>query len=144
MLFDFLDIHIQQSGAMPLGKEVLAQKLHYDMNVPLGFLVPNSVPTSGRRTPPRARRHPPRRPCKRFAVAGREHMPRSESFSLRLPQPLYDRLFDVIAATGNEVTRSGVIVKALETYLAILECNPGMLEGYDSGRDRSATQKDET
>ena len=43
-------------------------------------------------------------------------MPRSESFSLRLPQPLYDRLFDVIAATGNEVTRSGVIVKALETY----------------------------
>lgn len=66
-------------------------------------------------------------------------MPRSESFSLRLPQPLYDRLFDVIAATGNEVTRSGVIVKALETYLAILECNPG-----DSGRDRSATQKDET
>lgn len=45
-------------------------------------------------------------------------MPRSESFSLRLPQPLYDRLFDVIAATGNEVTRSGVIVKALETYLA--------------------------
>lgn len=53
-------------------------------------------------------------------------------------------LFDVIAATGNEVTRSGVIVKALETYLAILECNPGMLEGYDSGRDRSATQKDET
>lgn len=71
-------------------------------------------------------------------------MPRSESFSLRLPQPLYDRLFDVIAATGNEVTRSGVIVKALETCLAILECNPGMLEGYDSGRDRSATQKDET
>ena len=63
---------------------------------------------------------------------------------LRLPQPLYDRLFDVIAATGNEVTRSGVIVKALETYLAILECNPGMLAGYDSGRDRSATQKDET
>ena len=50
----------------------------------------------------------------------------------------------MIAATGNEVTRSGVIVKALETYLAILECNPGMLEGYDSGRDRSATQKDET
>ena len=38
-------------------------------------------------------------------------MPRSESFSLRLPQPLYDRLFDVIAATGNEVTRSGVIVR---------------------------------
>lgn len=71
-------------------------------------------------------------------------MPRSESFSLRLPQPLYDRLFDVIAATGNEITSSGLVVRAVETYLAILERNPSMLEGYDKRRDRSATQKDET
>lgn len=61
MLFDFLDIHIQQSGAMPLGKEVLAQKLHYDMNVPLGFLVPSSVPTSGRRRRARVPALPRRR-----------------------------------------------------------------------------------
>lgn len=70
--------------------------------------------------------------------------PSTEQFSVRMPCALRRRMLDVIGATGNEVTRSGVIVKALETYLAILECNPGMLAGYDSGRDRSATQKDET
>lgn len=71
-------------------------------------------------------------------------MPRSESFSLRLPQPLYDRLFDVIAATGNEVTRSGVIVKALETYLAILECNPGMLKDTTAGGTGLQHKRNET
>lgn len=70
-------------------------------------------------------------------------MPKTEPFSLRLPQPLYDRLFQVIAATGNEVTRSHLIVCALQTYLAILDHNPGLIEGYDISKDVSVTHHNE-
>lgn len=66
-------------------------------------------------------------------------MPTSEPFSLRLPQELYDRLFSVIAATGNEVTRTGVITKALETYFAILDRNPSLVSEYDRAKDKSVT-----
>ncbi len=67
-------------------------------------------------------------------------MPRSEPFSLRLNPALLDRMFCVIAATGNEVTRTGLIERALETYFKILEANPTTLEGYDKSRDKSVTQ----
>lgn len=66
--------------------------------------------------------------------------PRTEPFSLRLPANLYDRLFRVISATGNEITRTDLIVRALETYLAILQQNPSMIEGYTGKENIAARQ----
>lgn len=69
-------------------------------------------------------------------------MPASDPVSIRLPQDLYDRLFSVIAATGNEYNKSQIVVLALQTYFAILDYNPAMLEHYDRDRDTSVTQSD--
>lgn len=67
--------------------------------------------------------------------------PATEQFSVRMPRALRRRMLDVIAATGTEITSSGLVVRAMETYLAILERNPSMLEGYDKRLDRSVTKK---
>ena len=67
--------------------------------------------------------------------------PATEQFSVRMPRALRLRMLDVIAATGTEITSSGLVVRAMETYLAILERNPSMLEGYDKRLDRSVTKK---
>lgn len=67
--------------------------------------------------------------------------PATEQFSVRMPRALRRRMLNVIAATGTEITSSGLVVRAMETYLAILERNPSMLEGYDSSQDRSVTKK---
>lgn len=67
-------------------------------------------------------------------------MPVTDSFSIRLPQELYDRIIAVIAATGNEVTRTGLIVQALQHYFALLDLNPRLLEGYDRRQDKSVTK----
>lgn len=67
----------------------------------------------------------------------------AETFSLRIPKHLNDRMFDVIAATGNEITRTGLIIRALNTYFSILYHNPSMLEGYDIERDPSAARFEE-
>lgn len=64
----------------------------------------------------------------------------AEPFTLRLPRRIHDELFAVIAATGNEVTRSGLIIRALEFYLHVLRHTPSMLEGYDIERDESVRQ----
>ena len=64
--------------------------------------------------------------------------PSTEQFSVRMPCALRRRMLGVI---GNEITSSGLVVRAVETYLAILERNPSMLEGYDSSQDRSVTKK---
>lgn len=63
--------------------------------------------------------------------------PPAEPFTLRLPKQLHDELFAVIAATGNEVTRSGLIIRALEFYLHVLRHSPSLLEGYDIELDES-------
>ena len=67
--------------------------------------------------------------------------PSTEQFSVRMPCALRRRMLNVIAATGTEITSSGLVVRAMETYLAILERNPSMLEGYDKRLDRSVTKK---
>lgn len=67
--------------------------------------------------------------------------PSTEQFSVRMPRALRRRMLNVIAATGTEITSSGLVVRAMETYLAILERNPSMLEGYDKRLDRSVTKK---
>ena len=69
-------------------------------------------------------------------------MSASDPFSIRLPQELYDRLFSVIAATSNEYNKSQIVVLALQTYFAILDYNPAMLEHYDRDRDTSVTHSD--
>ena len=64
----------------------------------------------------------------------------TEALSIRLPKALHDRLFDVIRATDCEITRTDLVVRALETYLALLAINPSLLEGYDGEKDVSARQ----
>ena len=64
----------------------------------------------------------------------------TEPLSVRVPKPLNDRLYDVIRATDCEITRTDLVVRALETYLALLSINPSILEGYDTAKDVSARQ----
>lgn len=64
----------------------------------------------------------------------------AEPFTLRLPKHLYEEMFAVIAATGNEVTRSGLIIRAIDFYLHVLRHTPSMLEGYDMEQDTSVRQ----
>ena len=66
---------------------------------------------------------------------------RTDPFSIRLPTDLENRLYAVIAATGCEVTKSGLIARALATYFALLDACPTLLEGYDRSLDRSVTQE---
>ena len=68
--------------------------------------------------------------------------PSTEQFSVRMPCALRRRMLDVIGATGNEITSSGLVVRAVETYLAILERNPSMLEGYRTGQSRKNAARD--
>lgn len=62
-------------------------------------------------------------------------------FSFRLDKGLHDRLISVVAATENEVTRSGLCELALESFLAQLAVNPAMVTNYDPARDKYARQK---
>ena len=65
----------------------------------------------------------------------------TEPLSVRIPKPLYDRLYAVIRATECEITRTDLVVQALETYLALLSVRPSLLAGYDREKDVSARQK---
>lgn len=62
------------------------------------------------------------------------------SITLRYPKKLEKRLFDVIAATEQEVTRSGLFIQAMELFLAQVEVCPSMVKNYDPKRDKSARQ----
>lgn len=62
------------------------------------------------------------------------------SFTLRYPKRLERRLFDVIAATENEATRTGLFIQAMENFLAQVEVCPSMVRNYDPRRDKSARQ----
>ena len=48
----------------------------------------------------------------------------------------------IIGATEGAISKTGLIERALETYIALLQINPSMLEDYDSSKDKSVTQKD--
>lgn len=50
------------------------------------------------------------------------------SFTLRYPKRLERRLFDVIAATENEATRTGLFIQAMENFLAQVEVCPSMVK----------------
>lgn len=65
-------------------------------------------------------------------------MPEDVSFTFRIPKKLNDRLMNAIAATENEVTRSGVCIQALEQFLAQLDVCPSMLKNYTPMKDRSS------
>lgn len=69
-------------------------------------------------------------------------MPASDPFSIRLPKELYERVYAVIAATSGEYNKTQIVVRALETYLALLNINPSLLEGYDRDKDTSVTHSD--
>lgn len=62
-------------------------------------------------------------------------------FTLRVPKKLNDRIISAIAATENEVTRTGIFLLGAELLLAQLEICPSMLKNYNPALDKSARQK---
>ncbi len=69
-------------------------------------------------------------------------MGKTEPFSIRLTPEMYARVMAIIGATEGAISKTGLIERALETYIALLQINPSMLEDYDSSKDKSVTQKD--
>lgn len=65
---------------------------------------------------------------------------KTDPFSVRLSEDLYDRLFVVIQKTGGEVTKSELIERAVNLYLAVLEKEPSMIPTYDPDARLSVTQ----
>ena len=66
---------------------------------------------------------------------------KTDPFSVRLSEDLYDRLFVVIQKTGGEVTKSELIERAVNLYLAVLEKEPSMIPAYDPDAMLSVTQR---
>ena len=67
-------------------------------------------------------------------------MATDDPFTFRPARGIGRRLMDVVAATGNEITRSGLINLALTSLFAQLEVTPGMIPYYDPAKDKSARQ----
>ena len=68
-------------------------------------------------------------------------MAKTDPFSVRLSEDLYDRLFVVIQKTGGEVTKSELIERAVNLYLAVLEKEPSMIPTCDPEARLSVTQR---
>ena len=68
----------------------------------------------------------------------------TEALSIRLPKALHDRLFDVIRATDCEITRTDLVVQALETYLALLSVRPFTFGRLRQGKGRVSKTKFKT
>ena len=68
-------------------------------------------------------------------------MPCTDNFSIRMDQSVYDQMMLVIQCTGNEVTRSGLINRAVHAYLRLLEIEPSMIPEYDPEAHLSVTQR---
>lgn len=68
-------------------------------------------------------------------------MAKTDPFSVRLSEDLYDRLFVVIQKTGGEVTKSELIERAVNLYLAVLEKEPSMIPEYDPEAHLSVSQR---
>ena len=67
-------------------------------------------------------------------------MAKTDPFSVRLSEDLYQRLFTVIQKTGGEITKSEIIERAIIMYLTILEKEPTMIPEYDPDARLSITQ----
>lgn len=76
------------------------------------------------------------------AEIGSVHHGKTGPFSIRLTPEMYARVMAIIGATEGAISKTGLIERALETYIALLQINPSMLEDYDSSKDKSVTQKD--
>ncbi len=69
-------------------------------------------------------------------------MASSDNFSIRLPEDIYRRTMEVIAATGGMYNRSELIAIAVRCFLGMLPACPHLLEGYDKAADKAVTQMD--
>ena len=69
-------------------------------------------------------------------------MPSSDPFSIRLPEDVYKRALEVIAATGGMYNRSELITIAVRCFIGMLPACPHLLEGYCKDMDAAVTQKD--
>ena len=67
-------------------------------------------------------------------------MASSDNFSIRLPEDIYRRTMEVIAATGGKYNRSELIAIAVRCFLGMLPACPQLLEGYDKDEDKAVTQ----
>ena len=63
------------------------------------------------------------------------------SFTTRIRKDQEKRLFEVVAASDAEVSRSEIVRKAIDHFFANLSVSPSMLPGYDPKKDKSVRQK---
>ena len=66
-------------------------------------------------------------------------MNKSSPFSVRLDTDNEKRLYEVVAATSGEVSKSEVVNIALALLFRQLEVCPSMVPGYDALLDKSVT-----
>lgn len=68
-------------------------------------------------------------------------MPKTDPFSVRLSQGTHNRLMAIIAASDNEVTKSGLVDRAVTLFCDIVEREPTIIITYDPDAKVSVTQK---
>jgi len=71
-------------------------------------------------------------------------MNKSAPFSVRLDTDNEKRLYEVVAATSGEVSKSEVVNIALALLFRQLDVCPSMIPGYDPEQDKSVTQSADT
>jgi hypothetical protein len=68
-------------------------------------------------------------------------MAKTDPFSVRLSQGTHNRLMAIIAASDNEVTKSGLVDRAVTLFCDIVEREPSIIPTYDPDAKLSVTQK---
>lgn len=66
---------------------------------------------------------------------------KTDPFSIRLPPEQQKRILQIIAATGQNYSKSEIISIALDVLFALLPATPSMLPGYDISKDVAVTQR---
>ena len=64
---------------------------------------------------------------------------KTDPFSIRLPQEQQARILQVIAATGQNYSKSEIISVALDVLFALLPAAPSLLPEYDISKDTAVT-----
>lgn len=68
-------------------------------------------------------------------------MSKSDPFSVRLSQGTHDRLMAIIDASDREVTKSGLVDRAVTLFCDIVEREPSIIPEYDPYRELSVSPK---
>lgn len=70
-------------------------------------------------------------------------MAKTDPFSVRLSQGTYNLLMAIIDASGKEVTKSGLVDRAVTLFCDIVEREPTIIPEYDPDHCVSVSPNDE-